>query len=126
MFSPDTAVAVVALLGATAKRADLTVENTGLFDRYLQQEARKLKKSPEAIRREYGAAAAFAVPLMLGNSEQAKAIGQSVARFIARPARLRIRARARDSGGLGIAQMLGGLDPAALLEKLEITVDERL
>ncbi len=128
VFNPDTAVAVVALLGATARSADLTVENTGLFDRYLREEARKLKKTPEALRREYGAAAAFAVPLMLGNSDQAKVVGQSIARFIAKPTRLRIRAQARDSGGLGIAEMVGGLDPVALLEKLEITAttDERL
>jgi hypothetical protein len=128
VFNPDTAVALVALLGATARSADLTVENTGLFDRYLREEARKLKKSPEALRREYAAAAAFAVPLMLGSSEQAKAVAQSVATFIAKPTRLRIKARAKESGGLGIADLLGGLAPAALFEKLDITAttDERL
>jgi hypothetical protein len=127
LFDPDPAVATVAAFKATARSLELTAENTGLFDRYLQQEARKQKKTQETLRREYGAAAAFAVPMMLGNSDQAKAVGQAVARFIAKPTRLRITARAKNPDGLGITDLATLSDPAAALETLEIvaTTEER-
>ena len=121
VFDPDSAVATAALFGATAKSLDLTIENSGLGERYLQQQAASQKKSVETLRREYAAAAAFAVPLMLGNSEQAKTIGQAAARFVARPTRLRITARAKDPRGLAIAEAVGAGNPADILEKLDIT-----
>jgi len=122
VFNLDTAVATAAALSATARSVEIAVENGGLFDRYLQQEAGKQKKAPEALRREYGAAAALAVPVMLGNSDQAKALGQAVARFIAKPNRLRITARTKNPAGLGLTDLMVLSDPAAALEKLEISV----
>jgi hypothetical protein len=121
VFDPDSAVAMVALVGATARQVDLTLENRGLFERVIGQEARKQKKSPEDLRREYGMAAAIAVPSMLGNSGSAKAVGQAVARFVARPGRLTISARTKDPAGLGFADIAGMAEPAALLDKLEVT-----
>jgi len=128
LFDPDTAVASAAALAATLRSADLTVENSGLLDRYLQQEARKQKKTAEALRREYAAAAAMAVPLMLGNSDQAKALGQAVSRFIAKPTRLRIAVRAKSPAGLGITDAVEIANPSDLLQKLDVTAttDERL
>jgi hypothetical protein len=120
VFNPDTAVAMVAALGATAKRLDVTLENDGFFERYLAQEARKARKSPEALRREYGSAAAIAVPVILGNSEQAKTIGRALAKFVARPTRLRIAARAKNADGVGIADVMSVATPSAILESLEI------
>jgi hypothetical protein len=121
VFNPDSAVAMVALIGATARNLDMTIENNGLFERVIAQEAKKQKRSPEDLRREYGMAAAIAVPGMLGNSQQSKAVGQAVARFIAKPGRLNISLRAKDPGGLGIADLAAIAQPAALLEKLEVT-----
>jgi hypothetical protein len=121
VFNPDSAIALVALLGATARNLDLTIENKGLFERVIANEARKQKKSPEDLRREYGMAAAIAVPSILGNSASAKAVGQAVARFVARPGRLNISARAKSPAGLGIADFAAAPEPAALLDKLDIT-----
>ena len=121
VFNPDTALASVALIGAVAKSADLTIDNQGIVDRYLAQEARKQKKSPEALRREYGTAAALAVPIMLGNSPQAKSLGQAVARFIAKPGRLTVNAKAKSPTGLGLAELLATSEPAALFSKLDVT-----
>jgi hypothetical protein len=92
-----------------------------LFERVLAQEAKKQKKTPEDLRREYGMAAAIAVPSILGNSASAKAVGQAVARFVAKPGRLNISARTKDPAGLGFADVAAAAEPAALLEKLEIT-----
>jgi len=121
VFNPDTALASVALIGAVAKSADLTIDNQGIVDRYLAQEARKQKKSPEALGREYGTAAALAVPIMLGNSPQAKSLGQAVARFIAKPGRLIVNAKAKSPTGLGLAELLTTSEPAALFSKLYVT-----
>jgi hypothetical protein len=57
---------------------------------------------------------------MLGNTASAKTVGQAVARFIAKPGRLVISARSKDPAGLGISD-LAVPQPAALLEKIEIT-----
>lgn len=121
VFNPDTALAAVALIGAVAKSAVVTVENRGFVERYLAQEARRQKKSPEALRREYGTAAALAVPIMLGNSAQAKALGQALGRFIAKPARLTINAAPKSPSGLGLAELLANSEPAALFGQLDVT-----
>jgi len=119
-FHLDEAVATVAWISANIKNAEIVVENNGLMDRYLANEARKLKKSPEDLRREYGTAAAIAIPAVLGSSPTAKAIGQAVARFIAKPGRLTISARAKDDSGIGIADLAAVDGPAALLDKVEV------
>jgi hypothetical protein len=51
VFGTDSAVALVASVGATAKSAELSVENTGLFDRYLAQEARSRRRPRGAAAR---------------------------------------------------------------------------
>lgn len=121
VFNADSALAVVALLGATVKTADLVVENGGLFEKLIAQEARKQKKSPDELRREFGMAAAVAVPVMLGNSGSAKAIGQAVARFVAKPGNLSISARTKDPAGLGIGDLAALAEPGAVLGKLDVT-----
>lgn len=120
-FNADTAVASVALLGAAAKSAEVTVENRGLFERIIAREARRQKRPPEDIRREYGMAAAIGIPAVLGNSPAAKALSQAVARFVAKPGRLVIRARARQNAGYGAADFAAAPDPASILNALEIT-----
>jgi hypothetical protein len=121
VFNVDPAVAMVAVVGATARSVELSVENNGLFDRLLAQQAKKQGKSADDLRREYGMAAAVAVPAMLDKSPSAKSLGQAIARFIAKPGRLTISARAKDAAGLGLSDLIGAPNPAAILDKLEIT-----
>lgn len=120
VFNPDTAVAMVALIGATARSLDITVENRGLADRILRRDAAASGRPVEELRREYGSMAALGVPMMLGNSAAAKSIGQAVARFIAKPGRLVIQARAKSAAGLGIGD-LAVPDPTAVLNLLDVT-----
>jgi hypothetical protein len=121
VFSTDSAIAMVALVGATAKNVDLTVENGGLFDRYLAQESKKQKKTPEALRREFGTMAAVGIPALLGSSQQAKSIGQAVGRFIAKPSRLVISAKAKNGTGLGFADVMSLGEPAEILSLVDVT-----
>lgn len=121
VFDPDTAVAAVALVGAKAKALDITVENKGLFERYLANEAKEQKTKPEALRATYGTAAALALPSIIGTSEQAKAISQAVARFIAKPGRLTINAKAKDPSGLSLSDIIALPEPADAFAKMNVT-----
>jgi len=120
-ISPDTTVAMVSLIGATAKTIELTVENKGLFEKVMAQQAQQKKKSPDDLRREYGMAAAIGIPALLGNGASAKTLGQAVARFITKPGRLAISAKTKDGGGLGLGDFASIGEPAKILEKLDIT-----
>jgi hypothetical protein len=121
VFNADTAIATVALLGAAAKNLDLTIENGGLFERFLNRESKKQSKTPEALRRELGTAVAVMVPALLGNSGQAKTIGQAVARFVAKPGRLSISAKTKSSAGLGFTDVMMLGEPVEILDKLDIS-----
>lgn len=121
LFNADTALATVALIEAKAKALKLTVENGGLFERYLAKTAKEQKTTPESLRRTFAAGAAVVVPSVLGNSNQAKTLSQAISRFIAKPGRLAITAQARDPSGVGVADIVAASDPSAVIEKLDIT-----
>ncbi|WP_262267605.1 hypothetical protein [Microvirga yunnanensis] len=121
LFNPDTALATVALVGARAKALDLSVENKGLFERYMAKTAKEQKTTPESLRRTYAAAAAFVVPAMIGSSEQAQTLSQAIARFIAKPGKLSVSATPKDPSGLGVAEAMVVQDPKAILEKLNVS-----
>jgi len=120
-FSADKAVSTVALLGATVRSLTLTVENAGLFERVVVHEARKRDTSPDELRRELGMGAALAVPMLLGNSTATKTLSQAVARFVAKPGRLTISARAKDPGGVSVTDIALSGEPTAILERIELT-----
>jgi hypothetical protein len=120
VFNPDQALAAIAWMGATARSLDIIVQNGGLFERLLARQAAEKKRSVDDLRREYGMTAAVGIPVMLGNSAAAKALGQAVARFVAKPGRLSVQARARDAGGLGVADFAAAADPISLLDKVEL------
>ncbi len=121
VFSPDNTMALVALLGATIRTADLRIENGGIIEKLLAQEAAKQKKPADELRQEFGMAAALAIPVMLGNSGQAKALGQAIARFVAKPGKLSIAAKTKDPAGLGVADLASIGEPGVILDKLEVT-----
>ena len=121
VFSPDSTVALVALVGATARSLELTVQNGGLVDRALAEAARKQGKSADDLRRELGVAAAVGIPAVLGGSPAAKNLGQAVARFIAKPGKLMVSAKAREPAGLGASDFALLADPQAIFDKLEVT-----
>ncbi len=112
--------AMVALAAARAKSLELTIENRGLFDRYVEKEARGQKKTPEAIRKEYSAALGLALPIMLGNSAKAKSLAKAVGSFIAKPGRLSITARAKSPEGVALADF-GDLQPNAIFDQVDVT-----
>lgn len=121
IFSSDEAVQQVALMSATAKRLSLAVENGGIFERFLEQEAKKQNRNADDLRTEYGMGAAIIVPAFLGNSEGARTLANAVARFVAKPGALNVTATANNAGGLGLADFAAaGGEPATLFEQVTI------
>lgn len=120
-FSSDEAVSQTAWLMATVKNLDFSLRNTGLADRLIAQQAKDKKKKPEDVRREYGSLAAIALPAFIGSGPQGRALATALTRFIAKPGTLSVSARARNSEGVGAADLGGDLSIPAFLDKLEIT-----
>ncbi len=121
VFSTDPAVAQVAAMAATARTLTINVDDRGLFNRWLADHARQVKRKPEDLRVEYGRAAVALVPALLGPGEGPRAAGAAIGRFIAKPGKLEIAARTKDGTGLGIADFMMLSDPTAIGQRLEIT-----
>ncbi|MBX9931105.1 MAG: hypothetical protein K2Y56_06145 [Methylobacterium sp.] len=122
VFDPNSAVSAYAMLSATAKALDLTIENTGLFERFITAQAKVLSLKPEELTQEYATASAYGVPAILGNSAAAKAIGAAMAQFVAKPGRLFLSARPKNGGtGLGVIDFSAAPSPGAVLDRLDVT-----
>ena len=120
LFASHIPAASLLMLTATAKALDLTVQNTGLFERFLATQAKALSLKPEELRQEYVAATQFGVPAMLGNSPAARAIGTALGQFVTKPGRLTMTARAKNAAGLGFADFRLARTPGAVLDKLDV------
>lgn len=120
VFDPDAAVSGFAMLSATAKALDLTLENGGLFERFIDAQAKVLSLKPDELRKEYVTASVIGVPVILGNSAAAKAIGAAMGKFVAKPGTLSISVKAKNGEGLGMVDVSTAPTPAAVLDKLEV------
>lgn len=120
MFDPDAAVSGYAMLSTTAKALDLTVENGGLFERFIETTAKSLSLKPDELRKEYVTACVIGVPAILGNTAAAKTVGAAMGKFVTKPNRLSISARARNGAGLGVVDFSTAATPAAVLDKLDV------
>ncbi|GEP03961.1 hypothetical protein [Methylobacterium oxalidis] len=120
IFDPDAGVSGLAMLSATAKALDLTIENTGLFERFIAAQSKVLSLKPDELRQEYVTASVLGVPVILGNSPAAKAIGAAMGQFVTKPGRLSVTAKAKDGTGLGVADFSTAGSPGAVLDKLDV------
>ncbi|WP_132251396.1 hypothetical protein [Methylobacterium segetis] len=120
IFDPDAGVSGLAMLSATAKALDLTIENTGLFERFINAQSKVLSLKPDELRQEYVTASVLGVPVILGNSPAAKAIGAAMGQFVTKPGRLSVTAKAKDGTGVGVADFSTAGSPGAVLDKLDV------
>jgi len=124
LFSSDEAVRKTALMGMTAKNLAITLENGGLFDRLFSELASEQNKTPEQLKTEYSMIAMVGVPGFLGGSGDSKALGQAIAKFIAKPGTLDVKAVAKDPAGFGLADYgATGGRPADILDQVEISAE---
>jgi hypothetical protein len=120
VFSADNAEALVALLGASARAVDVTVQDNGLYGRLLAQQAKEKRRSADSLRAEYGAMATLGVPMALGGSAQARAVGEAVGRFLAKPGTLRVSLTPKGGQGLGVTELMSVSDPLTLLQRVDV------
>lgn len=120
LFASNISATRLLMLSGTAKTLDLTIQNAGLFERFLAAQSKSLSLKPEELRQEYVAASQFGVPAILGNSPAAKAIGAAMGQFVTKPGRLTLSAKAKDAAGLGFVDVGAARSPAAVLDKLDV------
>ncbi|MBV9567250.1 MAG: hypothetical protein JO172_03860 [Hyphomicrobiales bacterium] len=122
LFSGSVPQMQVAGLGITLGEASLRLENNGLLDKIVARQAAAQKTTPDKLRAQWGTQAALGIPQLLGGSDAAKALGNAIASFLAKPKTLFISLKAKDPNGLGITDLMAGgnPNPAAVLDKLEV------
>ena len=123
LFSSDVALAQVAALGATARGLNAKLENFGLIEKLIANEARKAGRKPEEMRQQFAMIASLGLASILGPSDAAKTLTAAVARFAAKPGTLTIEASAKSASGLGLADVIAITDPTEILEKIDLKAD---
>lgn len=116
----DQSMALVAFMGATAKSLSLKVDNAGLAEKALAFQARQQGRKPEELKTELGGMAQMAIPMMLGNSDEAKAIAGALAKFAVRNKSLAIDLTAKNAGGLGLPDVMAVGNPADALKLVTV------
>ena len=120
----NPSAALIAFAGARVKDLSVTIENRGLADRLIDQDAIKTKRSPQEVRKNYAAAASASLQVYLGMSPNAKALTQALAKFIDKPARLSITARSKNPDGVALAEGATAENPAQLLEAFDLMISQ--
>ncbi|AMJ59872.1 hypothetical protein [Bosea sp. PAMC 26642] len=120
LFSSDLALAQVAALGATVRNVEAKLQNLGLLEKIVENEARKAKRKPEDLRREYSMMANLGLAAILGPSDAAKTLTAAVSRFAAKPGTLTVSASAKSASGLGLADVITLTDPTEIFDKIDL------
>jgi hypothetical protein len=120
LFSGTLPAATMLMFSGSAKTLDLTVENAGLFERFLAAQAKDLSLKPDELRKEYVTASLLGVPIILGNSAAAKGIGAAMGQFVMKPGKLVVHAKAKEPAGIGFIDLGASRSPAAVLDRLDV------
>ena len=120
LLSGTLPAATLLMFSGSAKNLDLTVENAGLFERFLAAQAKDLSLKPDELRKEYVTASLLGVPIILGNGPAAKAIGAAMGQFVMKPGKLVLHAKAKEPAGIGFIDLGAARSPALVLDRLDV------
>lgn len=120
LFSGTLPAATMLMFSGSAKTLDLTVENAGLFERFLAAQSKDLSLKPDELRKEYVTASLLGVPVILGNTAAAKGIGAAMGQFVMKPGKLVLHAKSKEPAGIGFIDIGAARSPAALLDRLDV------
>jgi len=115
-FNGDQFTRQAAWLGALLKSHDLKIENQKLYDIIFATQAKQTGKTADEVKSDLITAASVGIPQILGNSPNAKALGDAIAKFLASPKNLHIAIISKD--GLGVADMAA---PNQIMDKVELS-----
>ena len=120
LFSGSAPAQTMLLFSGNARALDLTLENSGLFERFLAAQAKELSLKPDELRKEYVTASVLGVPVILGNGPAAKDIGAAMGQFVMNPGKLTIRAKSKEPSGIGFVELGTASSPASVLDRLDV------
>ncbi len=120
LFSGSVPAQTMLMFSGSARALDVTVENSGLFERFLAAQAKDLSLKPDELRKEYVTASVLGVPVILGNGPAAKEIGAAMGQFVVNPGKLTLRAKAKEPTGLGFIDIGTARSPGAVLDRLDV------
>ncbi|MCJ2096843.1 hypothetical protein MKK67_30685 [Methylobacterium sp. J-072] len=120
LFNGTLPATTMLMFTGSAKTLDLTVENAGLFERFLTAQSKDLSLKPDELRREYVTASLLGVPVILGNTAAAKGIGAAMGQFVMKPGKLVLHAKSKEPAGIGFIDIGASRSPAALLDRLDV------
>ena len=123
LFASDLALAQVAALGATARNLQVKLQNFGLVEKLIENEARKSKRKVEDVRQQFTMVASLGLAAILGPSDGAKSVAAAASRFVAKPGTLTVAASARSTTGLGLADIITMTEPTEIFEKIDLKAD---
>ncbi|MCX8504859.1 MAG: hypothetical protein ORN52_12920 [Beijerinckiaceae bacterium] len=112
--------APITLMGASLKSFRIMVENRGLVERLIDQQAIKTKRTADQVRASYASAAAASLQIYLGMSENAKGITKTLVSFVNNPNKLMISGQSKKPAGVTIADTATGDGPAAILDLFDL------
>ncbi len=112
--------APITLMGASLKNFRIMVENRGLVERLIDQQAIKTKRTADQVRASYASAAAASLQIYLGMSENAKGLTKTVVSFVNNPNKLMISGQSKKPAGVTIADTATGDGPAAILDLFDL------
>jgi len=113
----------VAALGATARNLQVKLQNFGLVEKLIENEARKSKRKVEDVRQQFTMVASLGLAAILGPSDGAKSVAAAAARFVAKPGTLTVSASARSATGLGLADVITMTEPTEIFEKIDLKAE---
>jgi len=123
LFASDLALAQVAALGATARNLQVKVQNFGLVEKLIENEARKSKRKVEEVRQQFTMIASLGLAAVLGPSDGAKSVAAAASRFVAKPGTLTVSANAKSTTGLGLADVITMTEPTEIFDKIDLKAD---
>ncbi|MFT0892604.1 hypothetical protein [Pseudochelatococcus sp. G4_1912] len=123
--SNDINVIFSALEKASLHGFTMTLENSGLFEHVVKQQAKEGAGTEDEIKQQYAALATVGIPAIIGDTPVARKLAAAVSRFASSPRKLSITATAKDPAGVPIKALdASNAEPSALLERFDITTTE--
>jgi hypothetical protein len=118
LFNGNKTEVQAAAMAAAVKAVDIKIENKGLYEKLIAEQARDQKKSPDDIRAYAAKMAAFVVLYLLGDTPREHAVAEAVSTFMADPKSLHVVARSPE--GLPPSAFINIQDPTQLMRNLEV------
>ena len=119
IFGADSAARMAAVAGGAVTALEIKFANAGIFEKSLAFYAGQQNVTPEALKKQWGAAAGQMLPAVLGGDPSSLKIAGEAQKFINAPTNLTISVKPK-SGAFKFSDAMGAGDPMAVIGTLDI------